>query len=76
MPLASFQNRPLSQDGMLRLVWDMNAVREQPLPPQQVEQLFGGMWPLLESVVAEEVAPTVADSSRPLSDLRVDGRSV
>jgi hypothetical protein len=27
MPLASFQGRPLSEDGMLRLVRDMNSVR-------------------------------------------------
>jgi hypothetical protein len=51
MPLGSFQSRPLSEDGMLRLVRDMNGVREQPLPPQQIEQLFAGMWPTLEARV-------------------------
>jgi hypothetical protein len=47
MPLASFQGRPLSQDGMLRLVRDMNAGRVQPLPAAQLDQLFEGMWPAL-----------------------------
>jgi hypothetical protein len=56
MPLASFQGRPLSQDGMLRLVKDMNAGREPPLPSEQIDQLFAGMWPILEKRVAMALA--------------------
>jgi hypothetical protein len=58
MPLASFQGRPLSKDGMLRLVRDMNAARDHPLPPQQLDQLFDGMWPTLESRVTAAKAAT------------------
>ena len=58
MPLASFQGRLLSEDGMRRLVRDMNAAREQPLPPQQIDQLFAGMWPLLEARVTAAKAAT------------------
>jgi TIR domain len=59
MPLASFQGRPLSQDGMLRLVTDMNAAREQPLPDQKIGQLFRAMWPVLEAQVADAKVPSV-----------------
>jgi hypothetical protein len=61
MPLASFQGRPLSQDGMLRLVTDMNAAREQPLPDQKIGQLFRAMWPVLEAQVADAKVPSVSE---------------
>jgi TIR domain len=64
MPLASFQGRALSEDGLLRLVKDMNGAREQPLPPQQIDQLFAGMWPTLEGRI------TAAKASTPVGDNR------
>jgi hypothetical protein len=63
MPLGSFQGRPLSEDGVLRLVRDMNAVREQPLPAQQIDQLFTGMWPSLEKQVAAARIATPQEES-------------
>lgn len=45
MPLASFQGVTLSEDGMLRLVTDMNAAREQPVPASRIEKLFKALWP-------------------------------
>jgi hypothetical protein len=62
-PLASFQGRPLSEEGMRRLVRDMNADRDQPLPPQQIDQLFVGMRPTLEEKVtaARMATPLMED---------------
>jgi hypothetical protein len=71
MPLASFQGRPLSEDGMLRLVRDMNSVRVNPLPPQQIDQLFSGMWPVLQSAVVEaiKIAPIRPGERRTTDDM-------
>ena len=55
MPLASFQGRPLDKDGMKRLVQDISAKRESPMPREQVDALFAAMWPQLESAVDEAV---------------------
>jgi hypothetical protein len=55
MPLASFQGRPLTKEGMKRLVHDVSAARENPMPTEQVDVLFDGIWPRLEAVVAEAI---------------------
>jgi hypothetical protein len=49
MPLASFQGRPLSEDGVYKLVKDMNAARDNPLDPQQIKRLFTAVWPDLNA---------------------------
>jgi hypothetical protein len=61
MPLASFQGRRLSEDGMRRLIRDMNAGREQPLPAPQIDQLFASTWPMLEARVNAAKASVPAD---------------
>jgi hypothetical protein len=76
MPLASFQGRPLTPDGMFRLVKDMNELREPPLPSQQLDQLFSGMWPTLQAKVGEAKAamPPVANGkvSRETGDVMAE----
>ena len=71
MPLASFQGRPLTKEGMRRLVHDVSAARENPMPREQVDVLFDGMWPRLEAVVAEaiRVAPERREPKRTPEDM-------
>jgi hypothetical protein len=45
MPLASFQGRPLTKEGMRRLVLELSAIRDDPMPRDQVDALFDGMCP-------------------------------
>jgi hypothetical protein len=51
MPLASFQSRSLNKEGMRRLVLDLAALREGPMSREQVDALFDGMWPRMQSEV-------------------------
>jgi hypothetical protein len=84
MPLASFQGRALSEEGMRRLVKDLNEEREQPLPAQQIDQLFTGMWPMLETQVVavktrrvtEEGGKTPRDASDLMDELVVTVRRI
>lgn len=50
-PLAAFQGRTLDEAGMRKLVQDVMAVREMPLSPERVNELFEAMWTTLESKV-------------------------
>jgi hypothetical protein len=62
MPLASFQGRTFSEEGVLRLVTDLNAARENPLPSGSFEKLFKAVWPDLQN---EVVSATHANPSDP-----------
>jgi lambda repressor-like predicted transcriptional regulator len=56
---------------MRRLVHDVSAARENPMPREQVDVLFDGMWPRLEAVVAEaiRVAPERRGPKRTPEDM-------
>jgi excisionase family DNA binding protein len=61
MPLASFQGRALSHEGMLRLVRDMNAARDQPLLSQQIDQLVTIAWPMLNDRISGALLENPSD---------------
>jgi TIR domain len=51
-PLAAFQGRRLNEVDLKRLVHDLNATSEKPRAKDQVETIFGAMWPTLEADIA------------------------
>jgi hypothetical protein len=52
-PLAAFQGRRLDRDGVRRLVRDINAATEKPMPAERLEDVFEAMWPRFEPAVLE-----------------------
>jgi hypothetical protein len=50
-PLAGYQAVRLDHDGMNRLVRDINAACERPMPPPNVEAVFEALWPQLDQEV-------------------------
>jgi hypothetical protein len=58
-PLSAFQGRELDKDGIGRMVLELMALREPPVPEGQVAAVFEAMWPLLKADVAaaKEKAP-------------------
>lgn len=52
-PLASFQGRQLDKEGVRKLIRDIMALRDSPLPQVQVDVIFEDAWPRLETKVAE-----------------------
>jgi TIR domain len=68
-PLATFQARSLTEDGMRRLVHDVSAVRKRPAPLGQVDELFDAMWPRLESTRLSEIvrAASQVEASKTVS---------
>jgi TIR domain len=52
-PLAAFQGRRLDKEGMSRLVQDVMAAGENPLPPEHVAELFEAVWERLKSKIDE-----------------------
>jgi TIR domain len=61
-PLAAFQGRPLDRDGVSRLVHDINAASEKPMPAEQTTTIFDAMWPRLEAAVAEAINAVPPDT--------------
>src|SRR5690349_17636611 len=55
-PLASFQGLKLDKDGMRKLVRDIHARREKPMPIQEVDDVFADTWHRLETKVEEAKA--------------------
>jgi hypothetical protein len=64
MPLASFQSRVFSEEGIRRLVGDMNAVREPPLPTERINKLFDALWSGLNDQItaAKDIDPPRQDT--------------
>jgi TIR domain len=62
-PLAAFQGRRLNQDGIKRLVHDLNEASDKPISKEQLDALFTAMWPNLETAIGEAVEQT--PSGRP-----------
>jgi hypothetical protein len=54
-PLASFQGVELTKEGMRRLVQDIMRLRDDPLSPAQVIELFEDAWPRFEAKVNEAI---------------------
>jgi TIR domain len=52
-PLEAFQGRCLDEEGMRRLVRDLMALREDPPAQAAVDQIFRGLWDILDSQVLE-----------------------
>jgi hypothetical protein len=61
-PLSAFQGRLLERDGVLRLVQDVGAASEKPMPGERVATVFDAMWPRLEAAVAEAVNAVPPDT--------------
>jgi RNA polymerase sigma factor (sigma-70 family) len=50
-PLEAFQGRSFDEDGVKRLVREISAARNEPLGVDQVDTLFGALWPKLKSTI-------------------------
>ena len=50
-PLADWQGRRLDQQGMLRIVHDINAATSKPVAKEALARLFDRMWPDFEADV-------------------------
>jgi hypothetical protein len=61
-PLAEFQGRPLDRDGVSRLVHDISAASEKPIPAEQMATIFDAMWPRLEVAVTEAINAVPPDT--------------
>jgi hypothetical protein len=62
-PLTSFQGRRFVDDDVRRLVHDINALVESPLPPEQLDELFDALWQRLKDDID---AATVAARQQPI----------
>lgn len=70
-PLSAFQGRPLDSDGVRRLVQDISAASEKPMPAAQVAAVFDAMWPRLEAAVTEAInsVPPDAEPRRSVEEM-------
>jgi hypothetical protein len=70
-PLASFQGRELNKDGMRRIVVDLMAFRDPPMPEAECIEIFEPMWPSLEAAVieAKQKAPASENAKRADTDM-------
>lgn len=70
-PLSAFQGRRLDRDGVSRLVHDISAASEKPMPAEQIKMIFDAMWPGLEAAVAAAInaAPPDIESRRSAEDM-------
>jgi hypothetical protein len=57
-PLAAFQARRLHEADIMRLVKDLNAASEKPMPAGRVNDVFHLVWPDLESAIAGALSQT------------------
>jgi hypothetical protein len=55
-PLVAFQGRSLDEDGMRRLVHDLNIATERQMPKELLDGLFSAMWPKLKAAIDEALA--------------------
>jgi hypothetical protein len=61
-PLSDFQGRQLDRDGVSRLVHDVNAASERPMPVERIDTVFDAMWPRLEEVATEAINAVPPDT--------------
>lgn len=62
-PLAGFQARSLQKEGLNRLVQDLNKLTERKMLSQQLDNIFEGMWPGLESRIAKVMGGSGVETS-------------
>jgi hypothetical protein len=70
-PLAAFQGRELKREDMRRLIQDISASSEKPMPPPRLDDVFDAMWPKLETAInaAVEGAPSAEEPQRSEADM-------
>jgi hypothetical protein len=61
-PLSAFQGRQLDRDGVSRLVHDISAASEKPMPAEQMAMVFDAMWPRLEAAVTKAINAVPGDT--------------
>jgi hypothetical protein len=60
-PLAAFQGRVLDEDGLKRLVQDVNEAAEKKVAPDELDDVFAAMWPRVEAAIDKAVDEVQAD---------------
>jgi hypothetical protein len=69
-PLAQFQAKKLTRDGLYEVIQSVQASAEDPVPEVRAKQLFNALWPELEKSFAEipQNSPTQAQA-RPQNEV-------
>jgi hypothetical protein len=57
-PLAAFQGRSLDEEGIRRLVHDLNNAAERKMPKERLDGIFSAMWPEIKAAIDEALAGT------------------
>jgi hypothetical protein len=69
-PLTQFQAKKAEQQGILELVESINNSAASPVPEARLKQLFGALWPDLESKIAAiPVSNTSVKVTRPEGEI-------
>jgi hypothetical protein len=70
-PLSGFQGRSLDEDGVRRLVQDLNEAAEKKMPKERLDGIFKNMWPDLEAAIREAMqqAPVAQEPQRSVQDM-------
>jgi hypothetical protein len=70
-PLSAFQGRSLDEDGVRRLVQDLNEAAEKRMPKDRLDVLFKNMWPDLKAAIDEAInaVPTDTEPRRSAEDM-------
>jgi hypothetical protein len=70
-PLSDFQGRQLDRHGVSRLVHDINAALEKPMPKEQMDTVFDVWWPRLEAAAGKAIkaAPLDTEPRRSAEDM-------
>jgi hypothetical protein len=61
-PLSGFQGRSLDEDGVRRLVRDLNEAAEKKMPNERLDGIFNAMWPELEAAVLKAINAVPLDT--------------
>jgi TIR domain len=70
-PLEAFQGRSLDENGVRRLVHDLNEAAEKKMPKERLDAVFNAMWPELEAAIDEALKgmPTPDEPQRDVNDM-------
>ena len=70
-PLAAFQGRSLGQDGVRRLVQDLNEATEKKMAKDRLDVVFKNMSPDLEAALTEAIkrVPATQEPQRSVPDM-------